>query len=162
MTPKTRIAAAVLAALTVFGAASLTSCGGSAPKKEKLEHVYDYTAVSIDRSMAEYGFENVVYYDGRIYFSTYGELDVDTWGQIFMSIDETGSDLKKYDIKKADRNVLSSLFAWVWRKDEFNVLNLDFNKGLFLPELYGPFLVMFAEIAVVCGIGIMLQKKQEA
>ncbi len=41
----------------------------------------------------------------------------------------------RFDINKVDRNVLNSLFAWVWRKDEFNVLNLDFDKGLFL---YGP------------------------
>lgn len=41
----------------------------------------------------------------------------------------------RYDIRKADSNVLSSIFAWVWRKDEFNVLDLDFDKGLFL---YGP------------------------
>ena len=37
-----------------------------------------------------------------------------------------------------------------------------FNKGLFLSELYLPLLVMTAEIFVVCGIGIMLQKKQES
>ena len=37
-----------------------------------------------------------------------------------------------------------------------------FNKGLYLPELIGPLLVMTAEIFVVSGIGIMLQKKQES
>ncbi|MBQ6351737.1 MAG: ABC transporter ATP-binding protein/permease, partial [Lentisphaeria bacterium] len=37
-----------------------------------------------------------------------------------------------------------------------------FNKGLNISELYGPFLIMAAEIVVVCGIGILLQKKQES
>ena len=37
-----------------------------------------------------------------------------------------------------------------------------FNKGLYLSELIGPLLVMTAEIVVVSGIGIMLQKKQES
>lgn len=41
----------------------------------------------------------------------------------------------RFDIKKVERNVFNSLFAWVWRKEEFNVLHLDFDKGLFL---YGP------------------------
>lgn len=34
--------------------------------------------------------------------------------------------------QKADRAILNSLFAWVWKKDDFNVLKLDYNKGLFL------------------------------
>ena len=38
----------------------------------------------------------------------------------------------KFDIHRADPNVLSSIFAWVWRKKEFNALNLNFDKGLFL------------------------------
>ena len=37
-----------------------------------------------------------------------------------------------------------------------------FNKGLYLSELYVPLLVMVAEIFIICGIGIMLQKKQES
>jgi len=37
-----------------------------------------------------------------------------------------------------------------------------FNKGLYLSDLYGYLLVMTAEIFVICGIGIMLQKKQES
>ena len=37
-----------------------------------------------------------------------------------------------------------------------------FNKGLDFTELYGYLLVMTAEIFVICGIGIMLQKKQES
>ena len=52
----------------------------------------------------------------------------------------------RFDPKRVDSNVMSSLFAWVWRKDEYNVLNLDYDKGLFL---YGPLglgksLTMFA------------------
>ena len=37
-----------------------------------------------------------------------------------------------------------------------------FNKGLYLSELYVPLLVMTAEIFIICGIGVMLQKKQES
>ena len=37
-----------------------------------------------------------------------------------------------------------------------------FNKGLYFSELYGALLVMVAEIVVICGIGILLQKKQES
>ena len=37
-----------------------------------------------------------------------------------------------------------------------------FNKGLYISELYVPLLVMTMEIFVICGIGIMLQKKQES
>ena len=37
-----------------------------------------------------------------------------------------------------------------------------FNKGLFWGDLYGPFLILVAEIAVIDGIGILLQKKQES
>ena len=37
-----------------------------------------------------------------------------------------------------------------------------FNKGLYLSDLYGYLLVMTAEIFVICGIGIVLQKKQES
>ena len=37
-----------------------------------------------------------------------------------------------------------------------------FNKGLFWSDLYGPFLILAAEIAVIDGIGILLQKKQES
>ena len=37
-----------------------------------------------------------------------------------------------------------------------------FNKGLYFSELYGSLLVMVAEIVVICGIGILLQKKQES
>ena len=37
-----------------------------------------------------------------------------------------------------------------------------FNKGLYISELYVPLLVMTAEIFIICGIGVMLQKKQES
>ena len=37
-----------------------------------------------------------------------------------------------------------------------------FNKGLYFSELYGALMVMVAEIVVICGIGILLQKKQES
>ena len=41
----------------------------------------------------------------------------------------------RFDPSGVDKNVVDSLFAWIWRKDEFNKLNLDYDKGLFL---YGP------------------------
>ena len=37
-----------------------------------------------------------------------------------------------FDVAKADKNVLNSIFAWVWRLDKLNTLGLDYNKGLFL------------------------------
>ena len=35
----------------------------------------------------------------------------------------------RFDPKLADRNILNSLFAWVWKIDEYNKLKLDYNKG---------------------------------
>ena len=35
----------------------------------------------------------------------------------------------RFDPKLADRNILNSLFAWVWKLDEYNKLKLDYNKG---------------------------------
>ena len=35
----------------------------------------------------------------------------------------------RFDPKLADRNILNSLFAWVWRLNECNTLNLNFDKG---------------------------------
>ena len=37
-----------------------------------------------------------------------------------------------------------------------------FNKGLGFSDLYGYLLIMVAEIFIICGFGIMLQKKQES
>ena len=35
----------------------------------------------------------------------------------------------RFDPKLADRNILNSLFACVWKLDEYNKLKLDYNKG---------------------------------
>ena len=35
----------------------------------------------------------------------------------------------RFDPKLADRNILNSLFAWVWKLDDYNMLKLDYNKG---------------------------------
>lgn len=35
----------------------------------------------------------------------------------------------RFDPKLADRDILNSLFAWVWKLDEYNKLKLDYNKG---------------------------------
>ena len=37
-----------------------------------------------------------------------------------------------FDISLADRDVLNSIFAWVWRRDDINALALDYRKGLWL------------------------------
>ena len=37
----------------------------------------------------------------------------------------------RFDIKKTDKRILNSIFAWVWKKPNINSLGLDFNKGLF-------------------------------
>ena len=38
----------------------------------------------------------------------------------------------KFDINKANKEVLNSIFAWVWKQDSINTLHLDYNKGLLL------------------------------
>lgn len=38
----------------------------------------------------------------------------------------------KFDITRADKNILNSIFAWVWKLDWCNKLGLDYDKGLFL------------------------------
>ena len=38
----------------------------------------------------------------------------------------------RFDPAKADRDILNSIYAWVWRIDALNVLKLDYDKGLFL------------------------------
>lgn len=38
-------------------------------------------------------------------------------------------------IDEDKRDVIKSVFAWIWRYDPWNILHLDYNKGLFL---YGP------------------------
>jgi len=40
-----------------------------------------------------------------------------------------------YKPELADRDILNSIYAWVWKNDGSNTLKLDYNKGLFL---YGP------------------------
>ncbi|MBQ4106489.1 MAG: ribosome-associated ATPase/putative transporter RbbA [Lentisphaeria bacterium] len=36
-----------------------------------------------------------------------------------------------------------------------------FNKGLYFADLYGDITILLAEIVVICGLGILLQRKQE-
>ncbi len=38
----------------------------------------------------------------------------------------------RFDIANADLSKLRSVFAWVWRLDKYNEIELDFTKGLFL------------------------------
>lgn len=40
-----------------------------------------------------------------------------------------------FDPSKANKDVLNSIFAWIWKNDKINTLGLDYNKGFFL---YGP------------------------
>ena len=35
----------------------------------------------------------------------------------------------RFDPKFTDKDILNSLFAWVWKLDEYNKLKLDYNKG---------------------------------
>jgi len=37
----------------------------------------------------------------------------------------------QFDMAKGDKDILLSIFAWVWRLDSWNILKLDYNKGLF-------------------------------
>lgn len=36
-----------------------------------------------------------------------------------------------FNIEKADKRILNSVFAWVWKNSASNSLGLDYNKGLF-------------------------------
>lgn len=36
-----------------------------------------------------------------------------------------------FDAAKADRDILNSIFAWVWKDDSCNTLGFDYNKGLY-------------------------------
>lgn len=38
----------------------------------------------------------------------------------------------RFNPARADRDILNSLFAWVWRNDDINTLGLDYDKGFFL------------------------------
>ena len=38
----------------------------------------------------------------------------------------------RFNIKNYDVMILYSILAWVWKYDEWNMLNLDYSKGLFL------------------------------
>ena len=35
----------------------------------------------------------------------------------------------RFDPKLTDKDILNSIFAWVWKLDKFNKLKLDYNKG---------------------------------
>ena len=35
----------------------------------------------------------------------------------------------RFDPKLTDKDILNSLFAWVWKLDKYNKLKLDYNKG---------------------------------
>lgn len=38
----------------------------------------------------------------------------------------------KFDPSKASRDILNSVFAWIWKYDQCNALHVDYNKGFFL------------------------------
>ena len=38
----------------------------------------------------------------------------------------------KFDPSKASRDILNSIFAWIWKCDQCNALYVDYNKGFFL------------------------------
>lgn len=41
----------------------------------------------------------------------------------------------RFDIDTDKRDIVNSIFAWIWKRDKWNKCNLDYRKGLFL---YGP------------------------
>ena len=41
----------------------------------------------------------------------------------------------RFNPDHADRDILNSIFAWIWKRDDLNKLGLDYEKGFFL---YGP------------------------
>lgn len=46
---------------------------------------------------------------------------------------ETFTNLEpRFEKNKADISVLRSIFAWIWKWDKDNILELDYSKGLFL------------------------------
>lgn len=62
--------------------------------------------------------------------STKHELDMVLEGQIFRACFTTVE--PKFDAKKSNRDILNTIFAWVWKYEDMNVLNVDFDKGFFL------------------------------
>lgn len=38
----------------------------------------------------------------------------------------------KFDPSKASRDILNSVFAWIWKYDQCNALHVDYDKGFFL------------------------------
>ena len=38
----------------------------------------------------------------------------------------------RFDSTLIDKDILKSIFAWVWKNDEYNTLKLDYEKGLYL------------------------------
>ena len=65
--------------------------------------------------------------------STERKIDMNLEGKIYRScLLEVEP---RFDPSKANRDVLNSIFAWIWKCDKLNILGLDYNKGFFL---YGP------------------------
>jgi len=40
-----------------------------------------------------------------------------------------------FDPSKSNRDILNTVFAWIWKDEKINALGVDFNKGFFF---YGP------------------------
>lgn len=38
----------------------------------------------------------------------------------------------RFDQSKASRDILNTIFAWIWKLDRLNTLGVDYNKGFFL------------------------------
>jgi DNA replication protein DnaC len=67
--------------------------------------------------------------------STKQKIDLRYQATIFKMLLDEQCQTKNYVIDLDKREKLSSIFAWVWKYDQWNKCGLDYNKGLFL---FGP------------------------
>ena len=62
--------------------------------------------------------------------STASEPDIATEARIFRACFFEVE--PKFNPGMADREVLNTIFAWIWKDDKLNVLKVDYDKGFFL------------------------------
>ena len=86
MIRKRLLPAALALALAV--PAAMSSCGGSAPQKSRVENAYDWTTMDLGRNVSV---DTLDYYDGRVYYSLSEAEDDGTWTQIYRSAALDGS-----------------------------------------------------------------------
>lgn len=73
--------------------------------------------------------ESQIPYQGRKSTEPMMKVDYDKEARFFrQAVLEVEPD---FNVEKADKRILNSIFAWVWKNSKMNTLGLDFNKGLF-------------------------------